>query len=470
MSYEPDYESLRQHTVPDWFHNAKLGVMIVWGLFSVPAWAPTTGDINEVVAREGWERLFERNPYAEWYRNTIKFAASPSHQYHVQTYGEDFDYDNFVPIFNRAVEKWNPDEWARLFEQGHIRYVVFLTKHHDGFLLWPSEHPNPYKKGYQTKRDIPRELASAIGRRGMHMGLYYSGGLDWSFKDELIHDHKSVYTTIPQQPEYVEYANAHWRELIDRYEPLVLWNDIGYPAAANLPELFAYYYNKVPDGVINDRFGQVVPESAPTDADVLLNPASPHFDFRTPEYTSYKRIMEMKWETTRGIGHSFSYNQNEGPADHLPVSALVRMLVDIVSKNGNLLLSVGPMADGIIPVLQRERLEGLGAWLAVNGEAIFETRPWVEAEGCTVEGIPLRYTQKGQALYATLLDTPGPQVTIQGLGATEGTTVQLLGHDRALSWSQDGDTIAITFPNALPEAPAHALKLVPAPRLTAYNT
>jgi alpha-L-fucosidase len=178
--------------------------------------------------------------------------------------------------------------------------------------------------------------------------------------------------------------------------------------------------------------------------------------------------MPYKWESTRGIGFSFGYNQNEGPEHHLPVDTLIRMFVDIVSKNGNLLLNVGPMADGTIPELQRERLEGLSAWLARNGEAIFDTRPWVNAEGNTADGIPVRYTQTDDALYAILLDTPrGTQVRLAGLRAAPKATVHLCGSADVLSWQPDGDNLVITLPDELTPAPAHALEITPKPAAAA---
>jgi len=466
MRYEPTYESLGHHDVPDWFHDAKLGILVTWGLFSVPAWAPPAGNMRDVLEREGWPGLFARNPYAEWYWNSVRFTHSPTQQYHVETYGQDFAYEDFVPAFTAAVEQWDPEEWAALFAQAGVRYVVFLTKHHDGFLLWPSNYPNPYRRGFNVTRDLPGELAAALRRRGMRMGVYYSGGPDWTFKDTIIRDVPDLYASIPQGADYVAYANAHWRELIDRYAPSIMWNDIGYPAAANLPELFAYYYNRVPDGVINDRFGQVFSAAAVADAEVGAPALGKYFDFRTPEYSAYDRTTETKWEATRGIGHSFGYNQNEGPEDYLSVNTLVRMFVDNVSKNGNLLVGVGPMADGRIPALQQERLVGLGAWLQVNGEAIFATRPWVEAEGHTHEGISLRYTHKGDTVFAILLDTPqGQRVTIEGLHVVPETTVHLLGHENALLWTQADQGLVITLPNRIGNDPPHALKIAPMPSL-----
>lgn len=482
MQYEPTLESLREHSVPDWFHDAKLGIFVHWGPYSVPGWAPLTGEFKKVVAKEGWASWFAKNPYAEWYLNSIRIEGSPSYQYHTKTYGEGFSYDDFVPLFNEAIKKWDSNDWADLFQKVGGRYVVLTAKHHDGFLLWPSEHPNPKKGRYFAERDLADELAKAVRACGMRMGLYYSGGLDWTFNETPIQDIADLFTTMPQRPDYIEYVNRHWRELIDRYEPSILWNDIGYPAAANLNDLFAYYYNKIPEGLVNDRFTQI--NLATSRIGKLLKyravrsffsfmlrwahsrlavlPISGHFDFRTPEYASFENTTEQKWESTRGIGYSFGYNRNEGPENLLSTNELIHSLVDIVSKNGNLLLNIGPMADGTIPDLQRERLLRLGQWLNVNGEAIFDTRPWTKAEGSTVEDIAVRFTQKGDVLYAILLDTPKcSQVAVKSLYANENTIVHLLGYDRALSWKQDGKNLTITLPEDMPESPAYALRIAP---------
>jgi alpha-L-fucosidase len=463
MLYEANYESLRTHQIPDWFHDAKFGLMVVWGLFSVPAWAPTTGNLDEVAAELGWEGFFSRNPYAEWYLNSMRIDGSPTQAHHRSTYGDTFSYDDFVPMFHQAVEGWNPDTWGDLFSDAGAKYIIFLTKHHDGFLLWNSTHPTPYKADYQTQRDIPAELGAALRRRGIRLGLYYSGGLDWSFYHPVIRDQASLYACVPQSGEYVAHADAHWRELIARYQPDVLWNDIAYPKGSDLAQLFAEYYNAHPEGVINDRFSQTPPTVDPVTEDIVAPPPGAHYDFRTPEYTSYKQIMPFKWESTRGLGFSFSYNQNEGEAHTLPASELIHTLIDVVSKNGNLLLGVGPMADGTIPAIQAARLLGLGAWLAVNGDAIYATRPWERAEGMTTGGLGVRFTRKGDTMYAILLGAADGAVTIRDLRAQEGTTIQLLGQDAPLSWAQDGDQVTVQMPESLTPAPAHTLKFTPAP-------
>jgi alpha-L-fucosidase len=465
MRYEPSWESLKQHLVPEWFHDAKLGVLVVWGLFSVPGWAPLTGDFDQVVREQGWETFFRENPYAEWYYNSIRFPDSPSRHYHNQTYGQDFDYDDFVPMFEAAMEGWQPDEWVELFEKAGVRYVVFLTKHHDGFLLWPSQHLNPHKPGYQVKRDVTGELAAAVRGRGMRLGVYYSSGLDWSYQDDHIRDYLGVFQAVPQGDDYVACVDAHWRELIDRYQPSVLWSDIAHPAGSDLAALFADYYNQVPDGVVNDRFAQELPRQDPHSLEIMGSPTGSYYDFRTAEYTSFKEAIREKWESNRGLAHSYSFNRNERPENYMSVTELVRLLVDVVSKNGNLLLSFGPTADGRIPELQRERLESLGEWLDVHGEAIYGTRPWLTAGGTTREKSPVRFTHKEESVYAMLWDLPGGnQVAIQGLRAVGDTTVRLLGHQAPLGWKQDGDDLVISLPDHVAESPAYALKITPAPK------
>ncbi|MEW5974374.1 MAG: alpha-L-fucosidase [Acidobacteriota bacterium] len=442
--FEPTWESIKKHRVPDWYQDAKLGIFIHWGLYSVPGWAPPTGELGQVA----WSEWFANNPYAEWYLNTWRIPDSQTRQYHLKTYGGDFDYLDFVPQFNREIQKWNPEEWAGLFKKVGARYVVLTTKHHDGFTLWPSQVRNPHRKPDQqsAKRDLVGELTAAVRRQGLRMGLYYSGGLDWSFTSIPITSINDLRATTPQSDEYARYADAHWRELMERYRPAILWNDISYPKKGAVKEIFAEFYNRQPDGVINNRWG----------VDFA--------DITTPEYAKYDHITPQKWESCRGIGFSFGFNRAEGPEHMLSVDKLVDLLVDIVSKNGNLLLNIGPMADGTIPAHQLERLKGLGAWLRVNGEAIFETRPWVRAEGKTIQGTPVRYTVKGDSAYAILLETPaGVDLTLESLFAADNTLIQNLGSSTKLAWSQKGRDLHIKLPAPLSDSPAHAFKITPRP-------
>lgn len=458
MSYAPTRASIEQHLSPPWFNNAKLGIFVHWGLYSVPAWAPLSGELGKVAEEKGWDYWFANNPYAEWYMNSLRIPGSPTQQHHAKMYGAKFAYRDFAYSFNQASASWNPDEWAELFCQAGARYVVLTTKHHDGFLLWPSRQPNPYIADYHATRDLVGELTAAVRRQEMAMGLYYSGGLDWTFNDKVIQDIADIPLAVPQSQAYIDYANNHWRELIDGYQTPVLWNDIAYPAGADLNELFAYYYNTIACGVVNNRFTQ---RFEIHEGNIV---SDVHFDFETPEYASFAEIRAKKWESCRGVGFSFGYNQLEGPEHYLSEIDLIHSFVDIVSKNGNLLLNIGPMADGTIPPIQRERLCALGSWLNVNGEAIYDTQPWLKAEGVTDDGVPVRFTRKHGALYATLLGAPtGPSVVLKGLRLDPEAAVHLLGVDDGLAWQPCDDGVLIRLTEPLPNAVAHSFKLSPLP-------
>lgn len=452
--YQPTIESLSEHEVPKWFKDAKLGLFIHWGVYSVPGWAPLNGNFDEVVASQGWDYWFKHNPYAEWYYNSMKLEGGDTYNYHRQIYGESFTYDDFIPSFNEAISptatpnaNWNPLEWAKLFSRVGARYVVLTTKHHDGFLLWPSD--TVYKSGNVASRDIVGELTQAIRQEGMRMGLYYSGGIDWSFQDTTVKDFKTLLGAIIQDPDYAEYANNHWRELIDNYQPSILWNDLGYPSPKDALEIMAYFYNNVPDGVVNDRFDFGGGFGLP-------------FDFSTPEYSQLQEIEPKKWESTRGFGYSFGYNQNDTDLNMISVDELVDLFVDVVSKNGNLLLNIGPKADGSISQLQKERLLGLGNWLDINGEAIFGSRYWKRSEDVTSEDIQVRYTINRNNLYAVLLETPTTRkITIPELVLPKNAIITLLGVPGTLSWQQDAQNLSVTLPDmsTVEQSPAYTLKI-----------
>jgi len=479
MKYEPKKKSLKKHKVPEWFNDAKLGIFIHWGLYSVPAYASNIGkSIKDVVREGGFGEQFRDQPYAEWYCNTVRIEGSPTQKYHKETFGEDFSHDDFVPMFNEAIKKWNPKEMVEAIKKSGAKYVVLVTKHHDGFLLWHSDYPNPRKEGFMASRDIVKELTDEVRKQGMKMGFYYSGTFDWSFQPNPITDITSFIKNGVTEPEYVEYANNHWYELIDKYEPIILWNDIGYPPKTKINEIFANYYNKVPEGLINDRWLQI-----PKKLRWLLGlyiprkvlawaakrsflkgsagmPAPYHHDYKTPEYGVFDKISKKKWEQTRGIGQSFGYNQLEQEEHHLSFEQLIHEFADLVSKNGNLLLNTGPMADGTIPEIQKTRLEQLGEWLKVNGEAIYGTRPWERAEGQTADNIQVRYTKKDSILYAILLGKPiGKEITIKELIVADQSTIQLLGNSEDLIWKQRGNDLTISIPNNLKDSPAYSFKI-----------
>ncbi|NMC04880.1 MAG: alpha-L-fucosidase [Candidatus Lokiarchaeota archaeon] len=466
---------VHDHPLPAWFDDAKFGIFIHWGLYSVPAFAPAEADMIEMQKKSVQHHL-KHNPYAEWYLNSLRIDGSPVQQYHEKTYGNK-PYESFAEDFNSTLHKWHPGDWADLFKQSGAKYMVLVTKHHDGFIMWPTDNPNPLKPGYHATRDIPGELAREVRARGLRFGTYYSGTLDWAFQPEPIVDFASMAINGPTSTQYIEYANAHWHELIDRYGPSILWNDIGYPPGTDIEELFAYYYSKHPDGVINDRWMQVSPRirgafknrfvrwmangiaaMAIRSGKTSINPGH-HHDFVTPEYKTYPDIRKKKWECTRGIGFSFGYNQVETDSQYMSSDALVHMLVDIVSKNGNLLLNIGPMADGTIPAIQRERVLALGKWLDANGDAIYGTRPWNRATTTTSENIAVRFTRKGDDLFMILLDTPEARRTrVKSLRLPAGCKLELLATGTDLKWTQDGPDVAFTTQDFPVGTPAHAIK------------
>ena len=457
MKYEPTKASLRKHEVPEWFHNAKFGIFIHWGLYSVPAFAVKKLSFSESQNIEE-AYYFKNNPYAEWYFNTLRISGSPTQEYHNKEYGEDFSYDKFVPIFNEELEKWKPQEWAELFKCAGAKYVVLVTKHHDGFLLWPSKYPNPFKENYSASRNIISELTNSVKDKGMKMGFYYSTSFDWSFNPEPIDDRTSDMTNGITTPEYTEYVKHHWNELIDDYEPSILWSDIGAPPLLDIFELFAEYYNRFPDGVINDRWDKIFHK----DGKVLKMRRTFFYDFTTPEYESYNIIKKKKWESNRGIGNSYGYNKTEKEGDYLSSTELIRMLVDIVSKNGNLLLNVGPMPDGTIPEVQKHVLQGIGRWLEINGEGIYGTHPWERADGKTIDNSKIRFTQTKEIIYIHLLNNPkGKSVRILSLKIPQLSTITLLGYNDQLLWEQDQEDLIINIPENLIESPVYVFKVNP---------
>lgn len=456
--YQPDWASLKQHKVPKWYEDAKLGIFIHYGLYSIPAWAPTVkltdrGEIDWGKFKPDLSDWFVSNPYAEWYMNSWRIKGSPTREHHIKTYGETFDYLDFIPMFDQELKKWDPDQWASLFKEIGAGYIVPTTRHHDGFKLWPSDVPNPQRKPNQqhTQRDVIGELATAVRKQGIHVGIYFSGGLDWSFTPDPIRTRHGVEEDCPQTEEYGRYADALLEELIVRYEPDDIWNDIAYPRTGNLTKLLADYFNSVPEGTIDDRFHEI--DKSPE-----------HADYTSPEGVWPTKIVENKWESCHALGTSFGYNQNEGADDMLSVSKLIHMFVDVVSKNGNLLLDIGPKADGSIPELQLSRLLEFGKWMKTNKEAIHGTRPWVTSEGKTSDGSSIRFTQKEDALYAVLLDAAaGRQITIESLRLKEGSKIQMLGAGADLRWMSDGGNVRVSLPSQFPGEHASTLKIVPVP-------
>ncbi len=450
--YEPDEESLAGHPLPEWFAGAKLGIMVTIGLYSVPGWAPLTGELNEVLAEHDWAYWFANNPYTEWYENSLEVPGSATREHHDQNWGADFAYEQFQPLFEEQIAALDAASWAELFSSAGARYVVLTTKHHDGYTLWPSAIENPNVDGYSSEADIVGQVADAVREAGMRFGIYYSGGLDWTFESDPIASEIDLFSSIPQGEDYVQYATEQWRELIDLYQPRLLWNDLGYPAAGedDLLELFADYYNEIPDGVVNDRFHLA---------------GLGHHDYVVVEYGyGSEEVADGKWESTRGFGYSFGYNRLDDEQVCISADELVRLLVRVVSDNGNLLINVGPTAAGEIPALQEQRLSELGAWLDDNGEAIFETAVNEPAQATSEAGIELRFTRSDEALYAVLLQTPeSDTVIVPDLEPPAQAVIELLATGQQLGWTVAGGDLEISLPAQLPDQAAHALSISPPP-------
>ncbi|KAA0232693.1 MAG: hypothetical protein JJLCMIEE_02029 [Acidimicrobiales bacterium] len=485
LPYQPNFDSLRLHPLPRWYDDAKLGVFLHWGLSSVPGWAPRVPDIQTMFHDHGPSYVFRNNPYAEWYMNTMQIEDSPTRHHHDKIYGAEFAYDGFIPTFNRQSRQADLDALADLCRRTGARYVVLTSKHHEGFCLWPTDVMHPAKGSYHSERDLVGDLTLAVRQAGMRMGLYYSGGYDWPYNGAVIRTGADAILAVPHDRRYADYIEGHFRELIERYEPSILWNDIAFPATGDLAGLLAHYYNSVPDGVVNDRWLNTrIPGGSgsavivrglvgsverlwrflPSRFRRIAPPRVPHCDFTTPEYEDRAAVAEKKWESVRGVGHSFGANRHESPDDILSETELVRMFVDIVSKNGNLLIGIGPRADGTIPESQQSPLLGLGRWLEDNGDAIFGSRPWRAPQSVTTEGQPVRFTSKGDTLFATFLEAPSSRaVRIQGLEANSVPKAHLLGTGQIRA-SVEGRDLLLHLPDSLPLSPAHVVAIKPAPR------
>jgi alpha-L-fucosidase len=412
--------------LPTWFAEAKLGIFIHWGAYSVPAWAEPTGALG-AVPEDQW---FRHNAYAEWYFNTIRIPDSPAAQHHRMVYG-DAPYDEFLDDWH--AERFDPVAWARLFAQAGASYVIPTTKHHDGIALWDAPATgtrNTVHRG--PHRDLVAEIADAVRAEGLRFGVYYSGGLDWSISDlPPLLTGGEVSTVRPKDAAYNAYALLHVRDLIARYQPDVLWNDINWPDAGkrtgawSLHELFEEFYAGNPDGVVNDRWG------------------IPFSNYRTSEYEhGLEKEQEAAWENCRGIGFSFGYNQLEDQRQTLTGAQLARHLTDVVSRGGRLLLNVGPTAAGEIPAIQTESLRSLGRWTAQLGDVLRvgttvshviaqpSQEPWV------------RWLETAEHLVAFVGET-GPVSLEHAHGSVVGSEAVVLGAPGRVTAVDDGVRVEI---------------------------
>ena len=420
-----------EREVPEWFLDAKLGFMVSWGAFSVPAWGEPIGELGTI---DDWKEWFKHNPYAEWYYNTIRIEGSPAREFHKKNFN-DCDYDDLLDMWK--AEKFQPDEWAKLFAYAGAQYIVPLSKHHDGITLWDAPGTgtrNTVHRG--PKRDLIGDIATAVRKAGIRFAVYYSGGLDWEVTKTLpaISDNNQGNGGMqrPVDAAYSMYAYKHVIDLIDRYKPDVLWNDIEWPDFSkregeySLAALFDYYYKEVPHGVVNDRWGKET-----------------HFDYETSEYQFMSDSENAPaWENCRGIGLSFGYNQVESEQHSLNTESALRHFLDIVSRGGNFLLNVGPTASGEIPEIQKKVLMGLGDWMAINSGAVYATRAIKEIPATDTPWV--RWAKKSNSVFAY----------IDAVGNVEFSAPASLVNDKkatifggaAITATRNGDKISMTIP------------------------
>jgi alpha-L-fucosidase len=372
-----NFDAFKDRRCPAWYANAGFGIFIHWGIFAIPAFAPRGQAIHDLM-RDHYDDANAYLPYAEWYENAARLPGSATARHHAEMYG-DKPYAAFRPAFDEAAQKFDANAWADIFKAAGARYVVFVTKHHDGYCLWPTKVENPWRPGWHTKRDFVGELADAVRARGMRFGLYYSGGLDWTARPEPIANLGDMFACVPTERAYADYAAAQVRELIARYKPSVLWNDIAWPSKADVPQLFADYYAAVPDGVLNDRwfaedafFNHLRDSKARAEFNMMMkariaasdgpleSPAPPHCDFRTVEYGMGAIPKDKKWEACRGLGLAFGYNRMETPSDYMTGAELIALHREVTAAGGNLLINVGPMADATVPLEQSAPLRAIG--------------------------------------------------------------------------------------------------------------
>lgn len=375
------FDAFHSRPCPEWYRQAGFGIFIHWGMFAIPAFAPRGRAIHELM-RDSYDDMNKYLPYAEWYENAMRLEGSATQAWHRQHHG-NAPYSAFRQPFDEAGKAFDANAWADLFKAAGARYIVFVTKHHDGYCLWPTAVKNPWRPGWHAQRDFVGELASAVRARGMRFGLYYSGGLDWTARPFPIANLGDMFACVPTEKDYADYAAAQMRELIDRYKPSVLWNDIAWPSKDAVPELFDHYYRAVPDGVVNDRwfaqeslfnslrddatrksFNEMMKARIQASDGPQESPAPPHCDFRTVEYGMGAIPKDKMWEACRGLGLAFGYNAQERPEDYLDADGLVALYRDVRRAGGNLLINVGPKADATIPDEQRRPLLALGKMLA----------------------------------------------------------------------------------------------------------
>lgn len=434
QKYEANWESLNQRKIPEWFHKDKFGIFIHWGIYAVPSYAP-------VIPNSGLS-------YAEWYWKRLQEKRPEFLSFHERVYGKEFPYENFEKSFK--AELYNPDQWAHIFKQSGARYIVLTSKHHEGYCLWNSTEADrtwgrPWNAVTGTpKRDLLGDLTNAVRKAGLKMGFYYSL-YEW-FNPLWLSDKKR----------YVdEHMFPQFKDLVTKYKPSVIFSDGEWElsdTAWKSPELLAWLFNESPvanEVVVDDRWGK--------NTRAKNNGAT----YTTSEYGAGMDARVI-WEESQGIGHSYGYNRNEQLSDYKSSRKLILTLVDIVARGGNLLLDIGPTADGRIPVIMQQRLVDMGNWLKINGEAIYETTAWKQSYQWSTGRMPKKedksfmagydvaelirpkkdtahieyfFTQKGKNLYC-LVPSYTNNITIKNFKPAASARVSVLGGNKIVQGKQ----------------------------------
>lgn len=465
--FRASWESLRSYQTPDWYRDAKFGIFIHWGVYSVPAYDN------------------------EWYPRNMYLESSPVFAHHVSTYGPQirFGYKDFIPRFTAA--RFDADQWARLFRRAGARYVVPVAEHHDGFSLYNNTLSAWNAVNMGPKRDVMSLLAGAIRRQGMIFGASSHRAEHWWFFEGGAQFPSDVRETAnaglygpafprktgfgdESQPtaSYLDDWLGRTAELVEQYRPQLLWFDwwIEQPVFEPYRRRFAaYYYNRARDWnrgvVINYKLGAFPEQTAVLDV----------------ERGQLDSISAHPWQTDTSVSkRSWGYIRDD---EFKTAGSLVHDLADIVSKNGSLLLNIGPRPDGTIPEPVERILLDIGRWLEVNGEAIYGSRPWTvfgegptqvaagsfkDAERAAFTSEDIRFTTKGDVLYAILLDWPGDNRAVikslaengPGAGRAIGN-VELLGSRAPLKWTRTAAALVVELPAERPCSYAYALKLSP---------
>jgi|SRR5579871_874195 len=439
--FKPDWQSLESYQVPDWYRDAKFGIFIHWGVYSVPAYGN------------------------EWYPRNMYMKKEPTFKHHVATFGpqNQFGYKDFIPRF--TAERFDARHWAEVFRKAGAKYVVPVAEHHDGFPMYDCSFTDWSAAKMGPKRDIVGELEKAVRAEGLHFGAsshraehwwFYNGGMTF---DSDVKDPRYAGFYGPARPDKTQPDQAYlndWlsrtAEIVDKYQPEVVWFDwwIEQPVfQPYLQKFAAFYYNRGAEwhrGVAINYKKKSFPEKAAV------------LDIERGQLDKPRAIF---WQTDTSIGEkSWGYIEGEKFRTR---DSLVGELVDIVSKNGTLLLNIGPKPDGTIPDEAEKILLQVGEWLSVNGEAIYGTRPWsTYGEGPTkVAGgsfkdtatrpytaQDIRFTTRGDALYAIALAWPADgTVTIKTFANDQKIkSVDLLGSSSKLKWQSTKAGLRVELP------------------------